>query len=212
MSLGSLPSIKSNFLPQLLVDMPGVCPLFVPCPFFIVKLWLYGPAYPSSFLMNHIAVMAAMVEVGKQMMGQAIVLHHTFGLKGADPLHASLECHVWSCMVPTPTSHQCSMPHPPPHPPRGIKKREGQRGPGPGYKKEEDRLAAVSFCSHGPCCVPACQHCPVCIHGLMQGEELTQGERGLPDRPEGTLQKRSCPDSDSRRTPQTVSFSALARG
>lgn len=33
-------AIKSNFLLQLLVNMPGFYPLFVPCPLFIMTLWL----------------------------------------------------------------------------------------------------------------------------------------------------------------------------
>lgn len=99
----------------------------------------------------------------------------------ASSLHASLV----SCVVPPPLPTTV-----PPSSPlssswdkekREMKRRT--RGPGPGYKKEEDRLTAVSFFSNGPCYVPACQHCPMCIHGLMQEKELMQGERGLPARP-----------------------------
>lgn len=147
-------------------------------------------------------VVGGKADDGARRWGQAVVLHHTFGLKEADPPSPHLP-RVSCVVLYDPLPHLPPLfraPLPDPH--HGIKKREMEgrtKGSVSGYKKKEDRLAAVSFCSHGPCCVPACQHCPADAGGQRVASQTR-----------GALQKRSCPDSSSRGTPQTVLFS-LAR-
>lgn len=84
---------------------------------------------------------------GARRWGQAVVLHHTFGLKEADPpsLHTSLEYHVWSCMIPSPTCHHYSVLL---SPILIMRLKKGDGGKGKGIRlwlQEERRRTSCSF-------------------------------------------------------------------